>query len=361
MNRKILVRIVDLCLVGFAVWFGWRQISQRADHAEPNEFAATIELEPLRSLAIHDGGRVKSFDSFARRWMQFIGGPYQVDGKEAVYSYFDLMLNQAKYADKKIVYVKRAIRPHLSRVMRTIKTKQDDIAKFVKTGLMTPAMFWEPAIQTELDKLEQDVIRTQKFVGMIKNAMGAADAHLMANRLAIVPPPTGGSSAPWLQGSTIWGQDFLEDGHTHERARGAIPGLDDGLRKGIAEDWNRLVKTWRAEDAPGASAAIASLADKIASVNPELYPDRDKLNLESWYFKMNAFVWVWIVYALAAIPLIMFIAYRMRGALVLGVAGLTVAFGLHTLALRLRWYISGRIPNANMFEAILTSVWFGVL
>ncbi|NOX59848.1 MAG: cytochrome c biogenesis protein CcsA, partial [Planctomycetes bacterium] len=122
-----------------------------------------------------------------------------------------------------------------------------------------------------------------------------------------------------------------------------------------------LVKTWRAEDAAGASAAIASLADKIASVNPELYPDRDKLNLESWYFKMNAFVWVWIVYALAAIPLIMFIAYRMRRALTLGVIGLTVAFGLHTLALGLRWYISGRIPNANMFEAILTSVWFGVL
>jgi hypothetical protein len=36
-----------------------------------------------------------------------------------------------------------------------------------------------------------------------------------------------------------------------------------------------------------------------------------------------------------------------------------IAFGLHTFALILRWYISGRWPNSNMFEAVTTSSWFG--
>jgi cytochrome c-type biogenesis protein CcsB len=51
--------------------------------------------------------------------------------------------------------------------------------------------------------------------------------------------------------------------------------------------------------------------------------------------------------------------YRWRPA---GWAGLTVfliAFGFHTFAIGLRWYVSGRWPNTNMFEAVTTSVWFG--
>ena len=35
------------------------------------------------------------------------------------------------------------------------------------------------------------------------------------------------------------------------------------------------------------------------------------------------------------------------------------AFILQTAALLLRWYISDRWPNSNMFEAVTTSAWFG--
>jgi len=36
-----------------------------------------------------------------------------------------------------------------------------------------------------------------------------------------------------------------------------------------------------------------------------------------------------------------------------------VAFGAHTFAVMLRWYVSQRWPNSNMFEAITTAAWFG--
>ncbi|GJM25201.1 MAG: hypothetical protein DHS20C16_16160 [Phycisphaerae bacterium] len=361
MNRKFAVRIVDLSLVALVAYFAWGKFQNRAPRVEPNAFAANVELEPLRNLAVQDVGRIKSFDSFARGHMRTVGGPYNVDGNEPVFSYLDLMLNPGKYHNKEIIYVKRAIRPHLSRAMSDAGVSSDVTNKFIKAGLIAPSTYWLPPVQTELQKLEQDVIRTQKFVNMLSWAMGTADAHRLSRNLAIIPSPTGNDKTPWLTGEQLWGMGFMQDGHDHGQANMGVPGLDETLSTELVANWNKLVDTWRAEDAAGASAAIASLADNLVKVNPSLYPDVEKLSLESTYFKMKAFVWVWIVYALAAIPLVMFIAYRMKGAYVVGTVILVIAFALHTLAIGMRWYISGRIPNANMFEAVLASVWFGVL
>ncbi len=361
MNRKFAVRIVDLSLVAFVAWFAWKQYDQRAPSAEPDAFAANVELEPLRNLAIQDVGRIKSFDSFARGKMKMVGGPYNVDGKEPVFAYLDLMLNPGKYQDKAIIYVKRAIRDDLARAMRESGVSSEAIAKFVKSGLMAPGLYWAPAMQAEFKRLEQDIIRTQKFVNFMSWAMASADAHRLSNDFAVIPAPNGNDKTPWFAGEQLWGLGFMQDGHNHGNDTVGIPGLDDSSKANITGDWNKLVETWRAQDPSGASAAIASLAEHLKAINPSLYPETEKLNLESTYFKLKAFVWVWVVYALAAIPLGMFIAYRIEGALLVGKIGLLVAFGLHTLAIGLRWYISGRIPNANMFEAILASVWFGVL
>ncbi|HNO78038.1 MAG TPA: cytochrome c biogenesis protein CcsA [Phycisphaerae bacterium] len=361
MNRKMLVRSGDVVLIALIAYFAWGKYQNRAPSVQPSEFEANVDLQPLRNLAIQDVGRIKSFDSFARGRMRTIAGPYDVDGHEPVYAYLDLMLDPAKYQNKDIIYVKRAIRPDLARAMEESNIDPNDIKNFVKSGLMAPGMYWLQPMQNQLNKLEQDVIRTQKFVNMINWAMGTADAHRLSSNFAIIPSPTGNDKTPWLTGEQLWGMGFMQDGHDHGQANMGVPGLDPKLGAELTADWNKLVETWRAQDAAGATAAIASLANNLKLVNPELYPDVSKLNLESWYFKMKAFVWVWVVYALAAIPLIMFIAYRMNGALKLGIGMLVIAFGLHTLALGMRWYISGRIPNANMFEAVLASVWFGVL
>jgi len=42
-----------------------------------------------------------------------------------------------------------------------------------------------------------------------------------------------------------------------------------------------------------------------------------------------------------------------------GVVFFGVAFALHTVAGGVRWYLAGRIPNSNMFEAVTAAAWFG--
>ena len=70
--------------------------------------------------------------------------------------------------------------------------------------------------------------------------------------------------------------------------------------------------------------------------------------------------WTWCFYMLAVIFLLMGIVYRWPRAWKAGVGVLAVfAFVLHTAASGIRWYLAGRIPNTNMFEAVTAAAWLG--
>jgi cytochrome c-type biogenesis protein CcsB len=96
-------------------------------------------------------------------------------------------------------------------------------------------------------------------------------------------------------------------------------------------------------------------------VENALYPDQTRLNLESWYFKLSGATWIWIVYLLSMLMLLMAVVYKWGGARAMGMGLFTSAFLMHTVVLGWRWYVSGRWPNSNMFEAVTTSVWLGTL
>ena len=86
----------------------------------------------------------------------------------------------------------------------------------------------------------------------------------------------------------------------------------------------------------------------------------DWLALESAYFRNYTwFTMIWVIYMFSSIFLLMSIAYRWTWARVTGMSIFTIAFMLHSVAVLLRWYVSGRWPNSNMFEAVTTAAWFG--
>ena len=97
----------------------------------------------------------------------------------------------------------------------------------------------------------------------------------------------------------------------------------------------------------------------LARVEPGLYPSHDRLGWESWYFRAKSMTWVWLLYLPAVIVLLLALVYRWTFARRLGMGLFGLAFAFHTFAVGLRWYVSGRWPNSNMFEAVTTSAWFG--
>jgi len=53
--------------------------------------------------------------------------------------------------------------------------------------------------------------------------------------------------------------------------------------------------------------------------------------------------------------------YRFKRVGTLGIALFVFSVALTTMAVAWRWYVSGRYPNTNMFEAITTATWMGGL
>jgi cytochrome c-type biogenesis protein CcsB len=359
--------IVVLSIAAMAL----RREATRPAAPEPSAFAQQVDLAPLGRVAVYDEGRLKSFDSFASSMMQFVSGPHPVAGNSSPFAYLDLMLRPEAYADADVIYVKN--KPLRGEIAAALRASLDEtlpaqlaalpgaasligspaaaheaevrrafdqrIRGFLRTGLVSQQMLLDTRVQQLLDAKESDLIRTAKAVQQVRTAMNVAHPEVLERSLKVMPPPGGGFDDPWLT---------LEEASV----RGGAPAA-------LAEAWGALRSSWAAQDAPGASSAAAKLAPLLAAVSPGLYPDQRKLGWESWYFHTGNMTWVWLIYLLSVVFLLMSVVYRWPAARWAGLGVFGAAFALHTFALVLRWYVSGRWPNANMFEAVTTSVWFG--
>ena len=344
-------------------------------------FAQKLDLDPLSRISVYEDGRLKSFDSFASSMMFYISGPHDAGGNRDGFNYLDLMLNPEAYVDADVIYVKsKPMRGDMVRVLRRSldaalprqldglqrsgamtpaqaadrevevrRTFDGRMARFVKTGLISPEMIMDDEVQDLLEVKERDLIRTARTVGQIRTALGVMRPEVLRRNLRIVPPPGGGVEDRWMTIEEL--ADQLE--------AGTIPPGETGPAGQIVSAWDSLTTAWRGQAAAQVNDAVSRLAVSLPTLNADLYPDQERLAWESWYFKAKNMTWVWLVYLLSVVLILMSIVYHWRPARVLGFGVFTVAFGLHTFALVLRWYVSGRWPNSNMFEAVTTSVWFG--
>ena len=331
-------------------------------------FAAQLDLDPLGKLSVYEDGRLKSFDSFASSMIFYVSGAHDIGGDRDGFNYLDLMLNPDAYGDADVVYVKNkpmrgdivqalrhsleeALPAHLTgRDPEIRRTFDDRMERFVKTGLISPRMLMDGRVQDRLEIAHRDLIRTARAVQQIRSAMGVMQPEVLRRNLRIVPPPGSGINDPWITIEQL--VERLDAGAFEDDAYAGTAGQ-------VVTAWETLTTAWRTRDAPQVNDAAIRLAALLPTLNAGLYPDQNRLAWESWYFQSGNMTWVWLVYLLSVVLLLMAVVYRWAPARVLGLSVFGVAFALHTLALVLRWYVSGRWPNANMFEAVTTSMWFG--
>jgi cytochrome c-type biogenesis protein CcsB len=329
-----------------------------------SEFAQAVDLQPLASVAVQANGRLKSFDSYARSIVALVSGPRHA-GTSPSFIYLDMLLRGEAYRDADIVYVKHKLvrRRIAERLASDPQLSSQRLERFRETGRIAPALLQRPEVASLLAEMDRDVIRTSKAVSAIRNALGWSSPRALGHSLMVVPPPSGTAQDAWYPGEDAWSDGAVPQDSIHAGMGGGarVPGLDPGLQAELSSTWRELGVAWRDQKPHEASAAIAKFADQLARVNPALYPAPDKLRLESWYFRYKGMVWTWLVYLLAVIPLLMATVYHWRWARGLGFGLLLLAFGLHTASLGIRWYLAGRIPNSNMYEAIMAATWFGAL
>ena len=314
-------------------------------------FSGAVDLAPLDTLAVWQDGRLKSFDSFTRSIMQFITGPRMIDGQSPAFTYLDLIFRPGSYEDIPVIYVKK--KPVRAAIINAALSKPgvtvQELDEFMQTGLVRPSLLRIPEVSERLSLMRSDVLRFAKPVDEITTAMQLLQPDVLRRQLFIIPPFSGSFDDPW---QTL-------DGYENSFAQ-----IDSGAagNDAIVRQWKDLGGGWTAQNAEAVNAAIVNLGAWVPSMCRSVftdYPSEERLRLESTYFKWKSFNWVWMIYLLAIILLLMGIVYHWRAASWGGLFIFLFAFSLHTVAIMLRWYISGRWPNTNMFEAVTTSTWFG--
>jgi cytochrome c-type biogenesis protein CcsB len=341
MTRRMLIVSVSAAVLGvlLVAWVWYRGAAARPAVSEPSAFARQVDLAPLGRVAVYEEGRVKSFDSYASATLQFVSGPHAINGNPDGFSYLDLMLRPDLYAHAAVIYVKnKPMRGEIAAALGASMTGEQ-VKAFRKTGMISEELLLDPGVGQLLDRKRRDLIRTAKAVQQIETAMFVKQSRVLERNLALVPPA--GEHAVQRPWTTV--EELGQQAQTLE----------------FTAAWGAFTQAWKAREADDVNSAAVRLAALLPQVNPELYPNQDRLAWESWYFQANNMTWVWLIYLLSVVLLVMSVVYRWSAARRIGLGVFLLAFGLHTFALLLRWYVSGRWPNSNMFEAVTTSAWFG--
>ncbi len=333
-------------------------------------FAEALDLDGVRLLAVQDGGRVKTFDSLAREKLKLVVGRRVGSEVDPVLLYLDMMLVPEHHAGQAGIHIrKKPVRQRIVQMVRsavpaesrTGEISDEELDRVAATGHVSIAFLDHPAVRNALQLLERDLMAGSKEVDKIWTARALADAGTLTNLLRVVPPPGGDPLDPWFSLDAVQASGAPNDAtHAQARRTAAIPGLDGERADRIAGAVDALASSWRFQDAAAANGALATLVAELPGVEPALYPGASRLSWEQWYYRNNKLTATWIVYFLALPPLLLSVVYGFRWARVIGLGLFVAAFGLHTASIAIRWYLAGRIPNANMFEAVTAAAWFGV-
>ena len=355
-GRRVCALAVVLCVL----WPG-------AAFAVPAAFAEKIDLEAIRLVAVQDGGRIKTFDSLAREVLYELAHTEHIDGQDPVLTYLDLMLDPQAYHERDIIHIgKHALREAIVRALSN-DLSAVELARIEKKGLVSPEFLDREEVRRVLITMSSDVMRFYGPVSSIMMSRRVCEGEPLRHRWTIVPPPGGKPVDPWHHGDAVWGHLAPNDAaHAGVGPTGQVPGLAPETAAQMNALWAQLSTAWKGGDATQASTALNDLAALLPTIEPTLYPSVGKRAIERWYisgtvlfWSNNKLTWVWVVYLIAFVLLLMAFVYGWRRARMAGLAFFGLAFALHTVGVGIRWYLQGRIPNANMFEAVMMSVWFG--
>ena len=336
--------------------------------AEDVPFHKQVDLTPLDAVAVFTDGRLKSFGSYANTQMQFISGPRTVAGQSPDFTYFDLLFRPDAYAKADVIYVKnREVRARIVQAAgadEQFRASEPDweqhLRAFESTGLVSEQVLQIPGVRTELQAMEGDLIRTAKDMDMIKGALSVKDPAFLLGSLRVIPPADGSFDKPWASIGDIMllGADPSSlPPAVRERKVEPIPGIDEAKQRQLAADWRAFVVAWQQGDAATVNARVQAIAAVLPTLVPSIYPPAQRLAWEGWYFRNGNLSRAWMVFLGAIVFLLLGLVYRWPRATRIGMGVFAVALFFQTFAVMLRWYISGRWPNSNMFEAVTTAAW----
>lgn len=323
---------------------------------------AELDWSRARLLAVQDGGRYKTLDSFAREWLHMMTRQDHLPGLSPCASLLEWLFNRDAYADAPLIRLRD---PGLAARLAT-GLPEDKRQRILATKCFTPRELDDPAVARVLLQMEGDV-RLQRAVNRVRTAQ--AIAARMPEFIAVVPQPGGGPTDPWFTPSAVLANvpaellaaANLSAADLPREAQTPIPNLSPQEAQTVALTWAALRAGWLAGDAAKVQAALDRLTTLLpALAGADAYPSHAQRAAEARYYAAGKFTGGWIIYFLGLIVSVVALVTHWRTPWVVALVLCLAALAFHAYGLALRWYILGRIPVANDFESIVAAAWMGI-
>lgn len=324
------------------------------------ELDAVLDWSQARLIAVQDAGRYKTLDSFARESMTAMYGRESLPGLSPMASLMEWLFNRDAYADSPVIRIKdKGVRIHLSTHMPEAARR-----RVQDTGYMTPREFSDPIVESRIRELEP----MAPMVSAMRRVRDAQSVSKFLEKLVrVVPSPTGKFDDGWFTPSDLVDNlpADLRGGMSAMRmsagAGSGVPGISPEQATAVLGAWASIWQGWTAGDSEKVQGAVDRLAESLPSLAAEgVYPSVSQRQAEAGYYAWGKFtwgMWIYLVGALLAVPALV---TGWRAPRIASIALLVIAILVHAFGISLRWYILGRIPVANMFEAVVGSAWIGV-
>ena len=337
--------------------------------AEPYPPSATaaqldgqINWTDARLIVAQEGGRYKTLDALAREAFSAMTGKEHLPGLSPTASLLEWVFNSQAYMDTPCIRVKEI--GLCDRLTAHMPPEQRQ--RILAGKLFTPRELADSTVQRTLSSLQAQPL-SRKAANRVREAEHYAGR--LSEDVAVVPQPGGDRVAPWFTPAEVLGslsdEQLTQLGLTRDafppEAQHPIHGLTPDQALAITVAWTSLRAAWLSGDAASVQTYLARLGELLPPLaTPGIYPTVSQRAAEVRYYAMGKFTIGWLVYFLAFLVSIWALVTRWRFPWVLTMILLVIGLAWHGYGLGLRWYILGRIPVANMFEAVEASAWLGI-
>ena len=306
----------------------------------PIPLFAGPELEPLRRIAIQDGGRAKPLDSFARDLAKRVQGARafgldRIEGLEPTEWLLAMMAAPEKWRDQPIIKVTHA-------GLRKAAGLPDGRDHYSLAELASHPGFRDAmaAVQAKSEKGE-DLDPVDREVADLFDTLSTMNGVMTGESLRIIPHPDEPKATWWsvadLQSAAV---------PQVQRVRALV---------------SALVLAYAEGDRSGVQTAATALGKRLGELAPAVYPREKDLALEVHYNSVKPYRVAWMLYLIGFLALLSSFPLASRGFTIGGFALVVSAFLLTSYGMLLRILISGRPPVTNMYETIVFVSWGGVL
>jgi len=306
-------------------------------------FAGGPELQPLREIAIQDGGRTKPLDSFARELAKRVQGARAfgfdtVAGLEPTEWVLATLAAPDRWKAEPIFKVTHAgLREAAGLSSGKDRYSFQELAEHKGLQEAVARVRAKLDRNEDPDPVEREVLELYDLLITYQGVMSGDSLH-------IVPRPDDPKAA-WYS---------IADLATPQTA--AIPQVPR-----VRALVSAAVVAYRDGDRPGVRTAASALGSRLAEMAPGVYPAEKDLAREVHYNSLKPFRTAWILYLLGFLALLASFPLASRGLSWAGMCLVVAGFLFHAYGMALRVLISGRPPVTNMYESVVWVAFGGML